>query len=134
MPTRINQDRLMELMVGELGAKSATWPRRGDKKVRGELVASAGDRVTMQFVYPISGRPMKNWTPVPPSQSNPEGGQVFGKKTRREADAILVNNGLIVVGKISETGTDDPRGCPRTIPFYDIELFKVGGVEYEIIR
>ena len=104
---------------------SATWRRRVDKKVGGKVVARAGDIVTMQFLPKIK-QGTKNWTPVP-------GGQCFGVATRAEADAIKRRNGLVGVLKMSEKGTKDTQGVPRTIPVFDLDSLTFEGATYDII-
>ncbi len=104
---------------------SATWKRRVDKKVRGETVARAGDIVTMQFIPRINPNGTKNWTP--------KGGQCFGVATRAQADAIKRRAGLVGVLKMSETGTADTRGVPRTIPVFDLETLTIEGQTHRIV-
>lgn len=108
------------------GVQSATWKRRVDKVVKGEVVAKKGDVVTMQFIPKINPKGTKNWTPV-------KGGQCFGVATRDEANAIKKRNGLVGVLKMSETNTNDTRGLPRTIPVFDVETWKAEGIEYKIV-
>ena len=105
---------------------SATWKRRVNKKVRGETIATAGDIITMQFIPKINPKGTKNWKPVP-------GGQCFGVATREQADAIKRRKGLVGVLKMSETGTDDPRGVPRTIPVFDLETLTFEGQTHTIV-
>ena len=106
--------------------QSATWKRRVDKKVRGKIVAKAGDLVTMQFIPKINPMGTKNWTPVP-------GGQCFGVATRAEADAIKRRKGLVGVLKMSEKGTNDMRAVPRIIPVFDLETLTFEGETHEIV-
>lgn len=106
--------------------QSATWRRRVDKKVRGEVIAKAGDLVTMQFIPRINSRGTKNWTPV-------RGGQCFGVATRAEADAIKRRHGLVGVLKMSETATNDQRGVPRTIPVFDLDTLTFEGQTHKIV-
>lgn len=106
---------------------SATWKRRVNKMVRGVVVAKAGDIVTMQFIPRINSNGTKNWTPVP-------GGQCFGVATREQADAIKRRKGLVGVLKMSETGTNDTRALPRTIPVFDLETLTFEGQTHRIVE
>jgi len=125
---RISRAEAIAVVGGACGNKvvSATWRRRVDKKVRGVVVAEAGDIVTMQFIPKIPANGTKNWTPVP-------GGQCFGVATREQADAIKRRKGLVGVLKMSETDTNDTRALPRTIPIFDVEEMTVEGVTYDVV-
>lgn len=105
---------------------SAAWNRRVDKKLRGKVIAKAGDVVTMQFIPKINSRGTKNWTPTP-------GGQCFGVATREQADEIKRRNGLVGVLKMSETNTNDLRGVPRTIPVFDLKTLTFEGQTHAIV-
>lgn len=123
---RITRLQFIAGMQAVKGVQSAKWARRVDKKVRGIVVAEAGDIVTMQFIPKINPRGTKNWSPV-------DGGQCFGVETREQADAIKRRRGLVGVLKMSETDTSDTRAVPRTIPVFDVTHWKAEGIEYEIV-
>ena len=121
---RITHNEFIAGMQVVAGVQSATWARRVAKKVRGEIVANVGDVVTMQFIPKINPQGTKNW--------EPKGGQCFGVATREQADAIKRRKGLVGVLKMSETGTNDTRGVPRTIPVFDVDTWTAEGVTYDV--
>lgn len=126
MPTITRNEAIAAVGGAVTTVMSATWHRRVDKKVRGKVTAKAGDIVTMQFIPRINPKGTKNWTPKP-------GGQCFGVATREQADEIKRRNGLVGVLKMSETGTNDTRALPRTIPVFDLDALTFEGQTYEIV-
>lgn len=123
---RITRNEFIAGMQAIKSVQSVTWKRRVDKIVKGEKIAEKGDIVTMQFIPKINHNGTKNWRPVP-------GGQCFGVATKAEADAIKRRKGLVGVLKMSETGTNDTRAVPRTIPVFDVETWRAEGVDYEVV-
>ncbi len=152
MPTITRNEALAAVSGAVKTVQSATWKRRTDKKVNrcpncetqvarhaGKWVcpehgvvtpcksieAHKGDIVTMQFIPKINPNGTKNWTP--------NGGQCFGVATREQADAIKRSRGLVGVLKMSEKGSPDLRGIPRTIPVFDLQTLTFEGQTHTIV-
>lgn len=123
----LRMNEVLAVVGGACGQKvlAASWRRRVDKKVRGVVVASSGDLVTMQFIPKIPANGTKNW--------EPKGGHCFGVATAAQANAIKRRKGLVGVLKMSETGTNDTRAVPRTIPVFDLETITVEGETYDVV-
>jgi len=123
--TRITRQELLAGIMTVKTIQSATWKRRVDKKNKqGNIIARAGDIVTMQFLPRIKNG-TKNWTP--------KGGYCFGVATKQQADKIKFDKGLLAVLKMSENNTNDTKAVPRTIPLNDIETWKAEGIEYVVV-
>ncbi len=150
----ITRDDLIAGTVSCPGIQSWEWPRKGDKienrcprcsgnklarigrqwdcrtcnaenvKPLRSIVAKAGEPVRLQGRYPLNGGGTKNWSPA--------GGFAFNATTRKAADAIKVANGLLQVGKMSESGTDDLRAVPRMVPIFLVTKWWADGVEYRV--
>ena len=126
MPT-MTRNEAIAVCGGAVGNKiiAATWKRRVDKKKAGVIIAAAGETVTMQFIPRIPQRGTVNW--------NPKGGFCFNAATKAAADAIKRRKGLVGVLKMSETGTNDTRGLPRTVPVMDFDSLTVEGQTFDIV-
>lgn len=107
------------------GIQSATWTRKVAKKQDGSIVSKSGNKVTMQFITKFNRKGTKNW--------EPSGGNIFNVASKKSASDILRKNNLIVVLKMSETGTDDVRAVPRVIPIDRITRWKAEGKTYKVI-
>jgi len=115
--TTIRRHLLKAAILAAKGIQSTTWTREGDKKVKGVVVAEAGDIVSMQFIPKINPNGTKGWTP--------KGGNCFNSPN---ADEIRKRRNLLTVTKMSETGTNDPRATIRNIPLNKVTIWQANGV------
>jgi len=124
----LTRAEMVEIIRTTTRIMSASWNRRVDKKNKaGEVVAPAGERITMMFTSRDMTKPTKNFTPA--------GGHCFNAATAEQAAAIKRKAGVMIVNKMGEAQpfAKDVKAVPRALPWTDVNTFRYDGEEYRVV-